>query len=169
MWAFLVVYAASVTWMYFASTPEITGNFSEREQQDFRVAAVKTGAASKSPEYVSYTLAQLRKPSLDLSQVSFLLPEKVVEIPGGDIHRATVLESHSSWQLVEYDYGNTHSSSSRYRAFKERIEPVSYRITFHPGIVIWAIVLLVPALVAAAAINWIWRSIAGKKETRIAE
>lgn len=161
--AFCVVYAASVMWMYAASTPEITGEPPESDLRSFRVAAVKAGTASNSPEYVTFTLAQLRKPGVDRSQVSFLLPEKAVQIPGGDLHRATVLENHSSWQLVEYDFGNTHSSISRYRAYKDRVEPVSYRITFHPGIVIWAVILFVPALITAAAVNWAWKYIAGKK------
>ena len=164
-WAFFVIYVASLAWMYVASTPEVTGNFSEREERGFRVAAVKASGASGQREYVGYTLARLRQPGVDLSQVSFLLPEKVVNIPGGDLHRATVLEDHSSWQLIEYDFGNTHSSLSRYRALKERVEPISYRVTFHPGIMIWAVILLVPALVVAAAMNWIWKAIARKRET----
>lgn len=164
-WVFLVVYAASLAWMYSASTPEITDNFSEGEERGFRVAAIKAGTTAGTREYVSFTLTQLRKPGLDLAQVSFLLPEKVVKIPGGDLHRATVLESQSNWQLIEYEFGNTHSSISRYRAFKDRIEPVSYRVTFHPGIMIWGVILLVPALVAAVVMNWIWKAIARKRET----
>lgn len=162
-WVFLVVYAASVAWMYVASTPEITGSFSEREERTFRVAAVKASGASGQREYVVYTLARLRQPGVDLSQISFLLPEKVVSIPGGDLHRATVLEDHTSWQLIQYDFGNTHSSISRYRAFKDRIEPISYRVTFHPGIVISGFLLLIPALIAAALANWIGRAIASRR------
>lgn len=163
-WAFIVVYAASFAWMYVESTQEITSEFSEQEERSFRVAAVKTGTAAGPRQYVSVTLMQLRKPGLDLSQISFLLPDKVVVIPGGDLHRATVLEDHSKWQLIEYDFGNTHSSVSRYRAFQDRIEPVSYRVTFHPGIVIAGFLLLVPAFLAAAIAKWIAKIVARKKQ-----
>ena len=76
-----------------------------------------------------------------------------MNVQNGDLHRVTVLESQPEWQLVEYHYGNNHDSISRYRAFKDRIEPVSYRITMHPGIFFSAIVLLMPAWIVSVVIN----------------
>lgn len=154
-WVSLIAYVVGFVWLYVASTPEITGSFSEGERRQFRVMAVKAAEQSARPEYVTMTLGQLGARGDDRSRMSFLLPGKTTEIPGGDLHRATVLESHTDWQLIRYDYGNTHTSVSRYRAFRDRVEPVSYRVTFHPGLLIGAVVLLVPAWLAGLAAGWI--------------
>ena len=162
----LVVYAAAVTAMYFASTPEVTGNLTERQERDFHVAAVKLTKDANDATYVAFSLAQLKTGEVDLASVSFLLPERDIKINdrGADLHKVTVLERHPDWQLVEYRYGNTHDSISRYRAFKDRIEPVSYRITMDMGLFFSAIVLLIPASIVSILINAIWRAIARRKK-----
>src|SRR5438552_455272 len=126
---YLVVYVVMVTAMYFASTPEVTGNFTERQERDFHIAAVSLTKAAKDTSYVAFSLAQFKTGKVDLASVSFLLPQGDIKIDVPGLHKVTVLERHPDWQLVEYHYGNTHDSISRYRAFKDRIEPVSYRIT----------------------------------------
>ena len=162
----LVVYAVAVTAMYFVSTPEVTGNFTERQERDFHVAAVKLTKDATDATYVAFSLAQLKTGKVDLASVSFLLPEGDIKInvQGADLHKVTVLERHPDWQLVRYDYGNTHDSTSRYRAFKDRIEPVSYRITMDMGLFVSAIVLLIPASIVSALFNAIWRAIARRKK-----
>ena len=160
-----VVYGVMLTAMYFASTPEITGNLTERQEQDFHVAAVRLKKGADDSKIVVYSLYLLKAGKVDLASVSFLLPQDVVDIPGGDTNEATVLERHPDWQLVEYHFGNTHNSVSRYRAFKDRIEPVSYRVTMHFGIFVSAIVLVIPALIVAAVINAIWNKVARRKKT----
>jgi hypothetical protein len=165
-----VVYAVALTAMYFTSTPEITGNFTERQERDFHVAAVRLKKDAKDASYVAYSLAQLKAGKVDLASVSFLLPQDItdgdaMDVPGSDLHRVTVLERHPDWQLIKYSYGNTHDSISRYRAFKDRIEPVSYRVTMHMGIFISAFVLLIPAVIVSAVINAIWNAIARRKKS----
>ena len=165
-----VVYAVALPAMYFAMTPEITGNFTESQARGFRIAAVKLIKDAKDPkgaEYMAYSLAQLQSGKVDLTSVSFLLPQDVTNIfPDiGDTNKATVLERHPDWQLIEYQFGNTHSSTSRYRAFKDRIEPVSYRITMGMGLLFGAIVLLIPVWIVSALINAIWNAIAGRKKS----
>jgi hypothetical protein len=152
-----------VTIMYFTSTPEVVGNFSEREERDFHVAAVRLKMGANESKFVGYSLSYINSGKVDLASVSFLLPEESIDIPGGDIHTVTILEHHPDWQLVEYRYGNTHDSVSRYRAFKGRIEPVSYRITMHPGVVFWALVLLIPAWLIGALINAVWNALARRR------
>lgn len=159
------MYALALTAVYFASTPEVTGNFTEREGRDFHVAAVRLTKDANDANYVAYSLAHLDAGKVDLASVSFLLPEDVINITGGDLHKVTVLERHPDWQLIEYHYGNTHDSISRYRAFKDRIEPISYRITMHIGLFFGAIVLLIPAWIVSALINRIWNAVAGRKQS----
>lgn len=165
-----VVYALALPAMYFVVTPEFTGNFTESQARHFRVAAVKLIKDAKGAEgsdYRAYSLLQLQSEKVDLASVSFLLPQDVVNVfpDSGDLNRATVLERHSDWQLIEYHFGNTHDSVSRYRAFKDRIEPVSYRVTGGVGLIFGAIVLLVPVWIVSAVINWIWNEVAGRKKS----
>lgn len=165
-----VVYAVALPAMYFAMTPETTGNFSEAQARGFRVAAVrliKDDKGVKGPDYVALSLAQLQSGAVDLATVTFLLPEDVVDVfpDSGDLNRATVLERHPDRQLVEYRFGNTYDSTSRYLAFRDRIEPVSYRITMGPGLLMGAIVLVLPVWIVSILVNAIWNAIAGRKNS----
>lgn len=161
-----VVYVIAVTVMYFVWTPEVTGNFTEREERGFHVAAVSLTKGTKDASYVPFTLAYLKTGKVDLSSVSFLLPQGDIKIniPGAELHKVTVLERHPDWQLVEYRYVNTNNSTSRYRAFKDRIEPVSYRITMGMALVFNLIALLIPAVIVSALINAIWKSVARRRK-----
>ncbi len=165
-----VVYALALPAMYFAMTPEITGNFTEGQARGFRVAAVKLIKDAKGAEgsdYMAYSLLQIQSGKVDLTSVSFLLPQDVVNVfpNSGDENRAIVLERHPDSQLIEYRFGNTHSSTSRYRAFKDRIEPVSYRITMGMGLLFGAIILLIPVWIVSAVINAIWNAVASRKKS----
>ena len=144
---FVPIYLASVLLAYFALTPEQTGNF-ERSAKQFRVMAFRDGKP------VPTTLAALaqRDPAL-----RFLLPGREVDLPGGDLHRAVVTEKGADWQLVTYEFGNTISSTSRYRAFADRVDPISHRVTFHPGLLVALLVLMLPAWLVAFLAAWAWR------------
>jgi hypothetical protein len=159
----LVVYAVMLVAMYHTGTPEVTGNFTERQERDFHVAAVNL-AKGATPEPVS--LGQIKAGKVDMSSLSFLLPQGDIKVavPGHDFHKVTVLERHADWQLVEYRYGNGHDSVSRYRAFRDRVEPVSYRVTLDPGLLFNAIVLLIPAWIVAALINAVWNAVARRRK-----
>lgn len=162
----VVVYAIAFTAMYLAITPEVTGSFTESQARGFRVATVSLKETAPEEKYAAYSLAALRAQprTIDLSSKSFLLPQDVTNIfpDSGDTNKVTVLERHQDWQLVEYQFGNTHNSVSRYRAFKDRIEPVSFRVTMGPGIMLYAIVLLIPAWIVSALINAVWNAAAGR-------
>ena len=165
-----VVYAVALPAMYFFMTPTVTGNFTEGHARGFRVAAarqIEDAKGVKSVGYISYSLAQVQSGDIDLTSVSFLLPQEVTNIhpDSGDMNEATVLERHPDWQLIEYRFGNTHNSTSLYRAFKDRIEPLSYRMTMHFGLFVGAIVLLIPVWIVSALINAIWNAIAGRKKS----
>jgi hypothetical protein len=165
----VVIYAVSLVAMYFAITPEITENFTENQMRSFRVAAVSLSETAPKAKYAAYSLAavQAQPRKIDLASMSFLLPQDVTNIfpDSGDTNKVTVLERHPDWQLVEYDFGNTYSSISRYRAFKDRIEPVSYRMTMSPGIMFYSIALLIPVWIVSAVINAIWNAVVGKKKS----
>jgi hypothetical protein len=160
----LAVYIVAASALYFGSTPEVTGNFTERQENDFHIAAVRIGKGALDADYSVVTLAQIKAQKVDVAAFTFLLPQDVVDLhPGGDLHKATVLERHPDWQLVKYDYGNTHDSVSKYRAFKDRIEPVSYRQTMDMGMMFSAILLLIPVSLVSALINAIWRLVARRR------
>jgi hypothetical protein len=154
-----------LTPLYLSSTREVTGSLDERQLRDFHVAALRAAKGPEGPAYVAYSLAQLRAGKAEPAPVSFLLPPGNIRIQaaGHDLHEVSVLERHPDWQLVEYRYGNTHNSTSRYRAYRDRVEPVSYRLTMDMGLVFSAIVLLVPSSIAAALINFIWTAIARRR------
>jgi len=128
---------------YHLLTPETSGDFT-RVAKDFRVMAVRDGKP------VGMTLSALA--GRDAS-VTFLLPPGGAELPDGDTHKAKILEAGGTSQLIEYEYSNTISSVSRYLAFRDRVEPVSYRLTFHPALPIALVVLMLPAWLAAFLID----------------
>jgi hypothetical protein len=48
-------------------------------------------------------------------------------------------------------YDDTRTSTSVYRAYRDRVEPVSHRVTSHLGEPVLAVLLVLPAAVVAAA------------------
>lgn len=166
----VAVFAMAFTALYVTGTPEITGNFSESQERGFHVAAIKLIKDEGKARYASYPLSFIKAGKVDSATVSFLLPEDRIErsdidVPGGDLHQVAVLERHPDWQLVEYRYGNTHDSISKYRAFTDRVDPVSYRVTSHPGLFLGAIVLLFPVWIVSALTNAVWRKVATRRKT----
>ena len=156
---FVVIYGLCLIAMYLSSTPpEKTTDFTGRTARDFTVAGVITGHSNKEPKYRVFNLEYVNSGELDLTGVTFKLPSNSITINVGDIHRAEILEEHDGWQLVAFHYSNTRTSTSIYRAYDNRIEPVSYKLTSHLGQAFSAIILLIPALVLSAIItaflNW---------------
>jgi hypothetical protein len=152
-WAGIAAYAAMVAVMYVYSTPTTTANFSENERKKFKVAAMRLSPAAGESRFLGVSLADIDSKKVDPASVSFLLPAGPIDIRQGDLHEVVVLERHPDSQLVEYRYANTVNSDSRYRAYRDRVEPVSYRVTMHPGIFILAFVLVIPA----ALVQWLVR------------
>jgi hypothetical protein len=164
----IVIYVMAVVTMYHLSkTPEVTERFTEAQERDFHVAAVKLTKDVSDDKYIGLSLAYIKAGRIDLSSVTFLLPEGEIKvtIPGSDVNNVTVLERHPEWQLIQYYYGNSHDSISRYRAFKDRIEPVSYQPVMNIGLAFGAIVLVGPALLVSFLINGIWNRVARRKRT----
>ena len=163
---YLVIYVVAAVTMYFASTPEVTGDFTDRQARDFHIAVVGLTDGATAGGFSWVSLAQVRSEKFDLASVAFLLPQGEIKIEsaGSDLHKVTVLERHSDWQLVEYHYGNSHDSISRYRAFKDRIEPVAYRVTMHAGMLLSALLLLVPVVIVSALVNAVWKWGAGRRK-----
>ena len=155
---FIVVYGLCLVVFYFASTPKQTEDFTGRTAHEFTVAAVVRSSPSAEAGYRVLNLERLNAGNIDLTGLSFLLPEASITINVGDIHRAEILEDHGDWQVVAFYYSNTRTSTSIYRAYQDRIEPVSYRVTSSVGHFFAAMILFVPALVLSALIsamfNW---------------
>jgi len=160
---FIVVYMASLIVMYVFSTPTETADFSESIDWDFTVAGVVTGEVTNNRPYRVLTLGQLNSTEPDLSDITFLLPRPTITINVGDIHRVEILENHDDWQLVAFHYSNTRTSTAIYRAYTDRVEPVSYRVTSSAAHLFYAVLLLFPAYLLARIItpilNWIARRV----------
>ena len=133
-------------------------SFEGRTAREFTVAAMVNGPPV---EVRAISLQRLRERQAELDVVTFLLPQPSTVINAGDTHRADVIEDHGTWQLVGFYYSNTRTSTSIYRAYADRIEPLSYRITSSVGQMMGAMFALVPALVASLVlvplVNWIRR------------
>lgn len=130
---------------YALLTPEETRDFS-RVQKEFRVLALRDGKPFGT------TLATLPKGA------TYLLPGNRYEL-APDVHEVLVLEKTAAWQLVEYKFDNTVSTVSRYRAFRDRIEPVSHRMTFHPGLPLVFVLVIVPAAALLAFLgSLLWKA-----------
>ena len=126
-------------------TPEETRDFG-RVQKEFRVLALRDGKPFAT------SLATLPK------DATYLLPAPVYELTP-DVHKVVVLESTAAWQLVQYEFDNTVSTISRYRAFRDRIEPVSHRMTFHPGLPVAFMLLMLPAWLLAFLASLWWNTV----------
>lgn len=159
-WVMWIVWAVSLPAAYRLATPEVTDFSGGEQDRDFRIAARRTTdeRLPLAEQIEVFRLADLRAGKVDTTDLSFLLPGDVPRaVPGGDTNRVTIVERGSDWQLVRYDYGNGHSSVSRYRAFDRRIEPVSYRMTGNFAIFIAAWFLLIPARGASLLLHALWR------------
>jgi hypothetical protein len=121
----------------------------------FLVAVWRAGSAPGSaPEYAAVRWKDFG--TVDMGR-TFLLPHGGARIPSaGDSYRFDVLEDHGSWQLVEVVFRNTHSSWSRYRAYADRVEPVSYRTDGSFSALLPMLVLIVAAFVLAL---WVARGV----------
>lgn len=155
---FIVVYGLCLIVLYFASTRKQTEDFTGRTAHEFTVAGVSRSNQDAEVNYRVFNLERLNAGNIDLTDLTFLLPQESITINVGDIHSAEVLEDHDDWQLIAFYYSNTRTSTSIYRAYPDRIEPVSYRMTSSVGQFFGAITLLVPALVLSilisAILNW---------------
>jgi hypothetical protein len=149
---FIVVYGLGLIAMYVATTPTEIPPFDERVNWDFTVAGFVTGEVTNNQRFRVLSLQQLNTGTADLTDITFLLPRPTVTINVGDIHRVEVLEFHDDWQLVAFHYSNTRTATAVYRAFADRVEPVSYRMTSSAGHLGYAAVLLIPAFLLSRII-----------------
>lgn len=157
-WIFIGIFGASLAAMYYLTTPTETRDFTGTTARYFTVAGIVTGDSAAEGPYRVFNLQGLESGQLDLSEITFLLPQQSITINVGDIHRAEILEDHGSWQKVAFHYSNTRTASAIYRAYADRVEPVSYRVTSSVGHLPAAIFLLLIALfltwIISAVMNW---------------
>lgn len=146
--------------------PLISDNFPEEVVNRFSVAIVEEGA--DGAVYGRQTLQTVRERDSELPSFRYLLPERNITINVGDIHHATVLEDHGDWQLVEFNYSNTYMATSVYRAYEDRVEPVSYQMTSSVGDVMMAMAVTIIAVLLyflAVLVNYARNRQAGNKLT----
>lgn len=152
---FIAVYGVSLVALFVLSTPTETDDFTGPAAGHFTVAGIVAGGDAIEQPYRVFSLARLNSGDLDLDGVSFLLPKPKITINVGDIHRAQILEDHGDWQLVQFNYSNTRTSTSVYRAYADRIEPVSYRLTSSPMHMFAVMLLFAVSLVITGIITGI--------------
>ena len=139
---------------YLALPAPVTEDFTGRNAHLFYIAAT-TGEG----KYSTYSLEDLRSEDASERALTFLLNADQITIEQGDIHHASVLEQHDDWQLVKFNYSNSHTSSSVYRAYTDRVEPVRYQMTSNVGHAMLMLALVIPAYLFAALYNFVrnWR------------
>jgi len=145
-----------VTGFFVTRPPLITENFPEQTARSFSVAVVEE--AEDGYEYGRRTLQTIQERDPELPPFRYLLPEQRITITVGDIHHATVIEDHEDWQLIEFDYSNTYMATSIYRAYADRVEPVSYQMTASVGDAMMAMAVTAIAVLLylfAALINFV--------------
>jgi len=159
---FVAIYGVGLVVMYFVTTPTETDDFTGPIARNFTIAGIVTGEVTDDRPYRVLNLERLNAGELDLSDITFLLPQPTITINVGDIHRAEILEDHGEWQLVAFHYSNTRTSTAVYRAYVDRIEPVSYRLTSSAGHLFYAVLLLIPT----AFLTWIITAILRRRSNK---
>jgi hypothetical protein len=128
----LGLYVAVLVVGFFVTRPPlITEDFPENVARSFSIAIVEGDVGGAV--YGRHTLEIVRERNTELRPYRYLLPEREITINNGDIHHVSVLEDHDDWQLIEFNYSNTYTATSIYRAYEDRIEPVSYQVTGSVG------------------------------------
>lgn len=142
----LGLYLLVVTGVYFVTRPPLITEdfFNEPVSRQFSVATVRMIGSDR--EYGRWVLAGVATRDASDAEISFLLPEPEITIYVGDIHHASILEDHADWQLIEFNYSNTYMATSIYRAWADRVEPVSFQVTSSVGDVFLLFALTVVAL-----------------------
>ena len=152
-------------WFSFGAAPHLfyknTTDFSGKVAKDFYIALVDLDTTNSKDKYSFRRLNDIESNPPDLSVYSYILPDTYSEIPSkGDTYHFEVLEEDSGTQLIELSYSNTHSSWSVYRAFQDKIVPVSHR-TDDPGLMIIMLILGIIAghFIAGRSRRWIKRKL----------
>lgn len=118
--------AVLVTGFYLTRPPLVTEDFTGRVARSFWVATVTE--SDTGFEYGAVRLESIIARDARLRALEFLLPEERITINVSDIHHAAILEDNGEWQLIEFNYSNTYMATSIYRAYPDRVEPVSYQL-----------------------------------------
>lgn len=150
----LVLYLAAATAMYFATRPAaVTSNFDNRVAGTFSVAVVKETQGGY--DYVRTTLETIQSRHPELPPQRYLLPEPEIRMDYENFYVAKVLEDHQDWQLIEFSYSNTYDSTSIYKAYPDRVEPVYFRINSHVGQAMLALPLAVAVYLLAVLVAFL--------------
>jgi hypothetical protein len=150
----LGIYLVAVIVMYFLSVPStVTDDFGGNTARIFSVATVSESEGGT--DYGRTTLESIEERDEELPPQHFLLPEERITIVRGDVHHAVVLEDHGDWQLIEFKYNNTYMASSVYKAYADRVEPVSFKMHAHVGQTTMAFLLILPAWFVAWLITFL--------------
>jgi len=144
----LGIYIGLIVIGFFVTRPPlITGDFSGNIAGRFSIAI--TDEVDGQETYQRRTLEWVLEHISELPEPGFLLAERKIIIDNGDIQRVAVLEEHDDWQLIKFSYSNGYTSTSIYRAYTGRVEPVSYQMTSSFADVIMIFVLVLPAYLLA--------------------
>ncbi|MDX2314918.1 MAG: hypothetical protein QNL90_12705 [Gammaproteobacteria bacterium] len=155
----LALFIVAATAMYFVTRPPaVTSDFKEQIASTFSVAVVIEKQSGF--EYVRTTLETINSRPPELPPARYLLPEPEVRMDYENLYVVKVIEDHGDWQLIEFSYANTYDSTSIYKAYSDRVEPVYFRINSHVGQVMLALPLALVIYVLAVLIAFIrnWRA-----------
>lgn len=151
---FIGIFGVGVVALYFISTPTETDDFTGSTARNFTIAGIVTEHKDGDSPYRVLNLERLNSDEFDISGITFLLPKPDITINVGDIHHAQILEDHGDWQLVKFNYANTRTSTTIYRAYVDHIEPVSYRLTSSVGHLAMAVGWFLVSLLLTGIAMW---------------
>ena len=137
---------------------EAFGDFGGQAARTFSVAVVIE--EQDGFEYLRTTLETINSRHPELPPERYLLPVPEIRMSYENFYVVKVLEDHGDWQLIEFNYSNTYDSTSIYKAYTGRVEPVYFQINSHVGQVMLAVPLALVIYVLAVLITFIrnWRA-----------
>ena len=157
-WTHLALWLVVAIAGYKLLTPEVSPPFGHGEERNFRIAAFPRAKSADAPPFVVVRLAQLAPGGPDLRDYTFLAPADTQRLPGGDLNEVRVVERGADFQIIEFVFVNSHSSVSRYRATRDRVDPMTYRQTLNVLIPAALLILMLPASLLAWLVNRVWRA-----------
>jgi len=150
----LALYIAAAAAMYFVTRPPaVTSDFDGQVASTFSVAVVIE--KQDGFEYARTTLETINARQPELPPERYLLPEPEIRTNSKYFYVIKILEDHGDWQLIEFNYSNTYNSTSIYKAYPDRVEPVYFRINSHVGQAMLALPLALVVYLFAVLIAFI--------------
>lgn len=158
----IILYGISMFIVHFALiAPEETKNFTGVVARHFYIAVFPQSGKNVKQIPQLINLTQLNSGTYNHAGKTFLLPEK--KLLNSDVE-VEILEDHRNWQLVALKYSDMEISCSVYRAYPDRIEPVSYKQTTNIVLIVFAMGLSAVVCLVYSIIFFVFNRLRQRKQ-----